>query len=94
MGKEPEIIQTEIEKALKEIANNKAPGLDNLPIELLKATNEESIRILTRMIGKIWDSLGWYHWVWPEDWKRSVYIPIPKKGDPHICENNRTIDLN
>jgi len=85
---EPMILKSEVIKALQEIKNGKAPGHDDIPIELFKEGGEEAVTILTELCQRIWISGKW-----PEDWKRSVYIPIPKKGDPRECENNRTIAL-
>ena len=85
---EPNILEEEVRLALKELANNKSPGVDNIPIELVKAAGEDGIKIITTLCRKIWDTSDW-----PTDWKRSVYIPLPKKGDTRICSNNRTIAL-
>jgi len=85
---EPMILKSEVRKALNEIKYGKAPGHDEIPIELFKEGGEEAIEILTQLCQRIWISGKW-----PDDWKRSVYIPIPKKGDPRECENNRTISL-
>jgi hypothetical protein len=85
---EPSVTQAEVRKALYELKNNKSPGSDNIPAELLKACGEEGVLVLTTLCQRIWES-----GIWPKDWKRTVYIPIPKKGDPRECANNRTIAL-
>jgi len=85
---EPYILQEEVRRAIKELSRNKAPGADDIPIELVKESGEQGVRVLTALCNSIWQS-----GVWPKDWKRSVYIPIPKKGDSSRCENNRTIAL-
>ena len=85
---EPNILEEEVRLALKKLANNKSPGVDNIPIELVKTAGENGIRIITTLCRKIWDTGEW-----PTDWKRSIYIPLPKKGDTRICSNNRTIAL-
>ena len=76
----------EVEKALQAIKKNKSPGTDNVPVELLKNSGDEGIRVLTSLCQRIWDTR-----LWPEDWKSTVYIPIPKKGDPRDCADYRTI---
>ena len=86
--KEPDILASEERKALQEIKNSKSPSCDNIPIELIKAAGEEGIKIMTILCNKIWNTGKW-----PTDWKKSIYIPIPKKGDARECSNNRTIAL-
>ena len=81
-------MEEEVTAALKEIANNEFPGIDNIPIELIKQTDPQGISLLTQLCRKIWKSLEW-----PVDWKRSVYVPLPKKGDTRECANNRTVAL-
>ena len=86
--REPSISEGEVIWALKEAANGKAPGIDNIPIELLKEGGNEAIAMITKTFNTIWDTA-----TWPRQWKQSTYIPIPKKGDPRACENNTTIFL-
>lgn len=86
--RETEIRESEVRRALEQINNNKAPGYDGIPIELIKAAGDESIRVMTRLCQHIWETEQW-----PKDWKRSIFIPIPKKGDTRECGNNRTIAL-
>jgi len=85
---EPPIMEAEVQRALQEIKCNKAPGADDIPIELLKASGEEGVQVITTLCQKIWET-----GTWPDDWKKSVYIPIPKKGEPRIFADNRTIAL-
>ncbi|PIK35145.1 hypothetical protein BSL78_28030 [Apostichopus japonicus] len=85
---EAPIIEEEVRKAVKSLANGKSPGSDELPIELFKEVGEEGVIVLTVICQRIWCT-----GVWPKRWKESIYIPIPKKGDPRICSNNRTIAL-
>ncbi len=73
---EPCIVASEVRQALSDIANNKAPGGDDIPTELRKHAGEEGVRILTSLCNNIWRTTQW-----PSDWKRSVFNPLPKKGD-------------
>ena len=85
---EPSILQDEVRKAMLSLGNGKAAGCDVIPIELLKAAGDEGVRIMTILCNKIWDTGQW-----PNEWKKSVFVPIPKKGDARECSNNRTIAL-
>ena len=85
---EPTILESEVRWALGQLANGKAPGVDNIPIELLKAAGEEDNQVLTGICQRIWATK-----TWPNEWKRSVYVTIPRKGDSRECANNRTIAL-
>ena len=71
---------------LERITTNKASGDDGIPIELFQAMKDDAVKVLhsiCQQIGKIQQ--------WPQDWKRSVFIPIPKKGNAKECSNYRTI---
>jgi hypothetical protein len=83
---EPDILLEEIDKAMFSLSNGKSAGPDGIPIELIKAAGEEGVRVMTKLCNKIWKT-----GLWPEEWKKSVFIPIPKKGDVLECSNNRTI---
>ena len=85
---EPPILLEEVRQAIQQLANNKSPGIDDLPIELIKALGAEGENTMLGICQKIWDTLEW-----PQQWKQSVYIPIPKKGDLKLCTNYRTITL-
>lgn len=85
---EPEILESEVRQALSELSNRKSPGIDRIPIELFKVAGDEAIQVLTKLCQQIWKT-----GVWPTEWKKSVYVPIPKKGDAKVCSNNRTIAL-
>jgi len=85
---EPEILEAEVEWAIKQLKDNKAPGHDGIPIELVKAGDEAVVRTITKLCNQIWRTGEW-----PEDWKRSVFIPIFKKGDARECGNYRTIAM-
>ena len=86
--KEPNILESEVRKAIQQINNNKAPGCDDIPIELIKAGDEEMVKMITKLCQIVWDTGRW-----PSDWKKSVFVPIFKKGDPKDCSNYRTIAL-
>ena len=85
---EPPIMKEEVKNALHSLANRKAPGFDDIPIELWKNLDDECIDLLTKLCQNIFDTGNW-----PTDWKRSVYVPFHKKGDVRECSNYRTIAL-
>ena len=85
---EPEILESEVRKALNDVKNRKALGYDNIPVELVKEVGAEAIKVLTALCQQVWKT-----GVWPADWKKSVYIRMPKKGDSKACANYRTIAL-
>lgn len=74
-SKEPMVLESEVRWAIKELANGKSPGVDDIPIELIKVAGDEAIQVLTALCQLVWKNN-----TWPKDWKRSIYIPIPKKG--------------
>lgn len=84
---EPPSIQ-EVEAAVKLLKTNKAPGIDNIPPELLKGRNNTTIRALHTVIKKVWQQEKM-----PEDWQKSIICSIHKKGDKLVCENYRGISL-
>lgn len=84
---EPDILEEEVVAAIKLLSNNKAPGCDNIPIELIKPS-EATISVITKLCQKVWETGKW-----PRDWTRSIFIPIPKKGDTAECSTYRTIAL-
>ena len=85
---ESRILQSEIEAPLKSIGRSTAPGTNEIPIQLFQALDDNTVRALTRICQRIWTT-----WQWSADWKRPVYIPIPKKADNKICDNYCTIAL-
>ena len=84
----PEILESEITSAIAQLPNRKSPGIDGIPIELVKALGDRGTRMIHETCNEIWRTREW-----PQQWKQSVYIPMPKKGDPRECGNNRTIAL-
>ena len=85
---EPEVMEIEVKEAIRHISNRKSAGCDGIPIELLKARGEEAVKVMTGLCNCIWKRKEW-----PTDWKKSVYVPIYKKGDKQECGNYRTIAL-
>ena len=67
---------------------NKASGCDGIPVELYQILKDDAVKVLYSICQQIWRTQQW-----PQDWKRSVFIPIPKKGNPKECSNYRTIAL-
>ena len=85
---EPAILRSEVKNAIQKLKTNKAPGIDDIPGELFKNIDENGVSILLHLCNKIWHTR-----IWPEDWKKSVFLTLPKKGDVSECKNNRTIAL-
>lgn len=86
--KEPSILLKEVQQAIHKLGNNKSPGTDGIPAELLKTSGEAGHNALWGLCNKIWDTGEW-----PEDWVSSVFVTIHKKGDLTNCDNYRTIAL-
>ena len=70
----------------KIITTNKASAGDGIPVELLQILKDDAVKVLHSKCQQIWKTQQW-----PKDWKRSVFIPIPKKGNDKECSNYRTI---
>ena len=66
----------------------KASGSDGIPVELFQILKDDAVQVLHSIYQQIWKTQQW-----PQDWKRSVFIPIPKKGNPKECSDYRTIAL-
>jgi hypothetical protein len=81
-------MKSEVRRALREITGNKATGVDELPIELIKAAGEAAITALTALCQQIWKSN-----LWPQEWRRSLFLPLSKKGDLKLCSIYRNIAL-
>ena len=79
---EPDILECEVKWALGSITINKASGGDGIPIELFQILKDDAVRVLHLICQQIWKTQQW-----PQDWKRSVFIPIPKKGNAKECSN-------
>ena len=83
-----EILECEVKWALRSITMNKASGGDGIPVELFKILKDDAVKVLHSVCQQIWKTQQW-----PQDWKRSVFIPIPKKGNVKECSNYYTIAL-
>ena len=82
---EPDILEYEVKWVLESITTNKASGGDGIPVELFQILKEDGVKVLHSTWQQIWKTQKW-----PQDWKRSVFIPIPKKGNPIECSNYHT----
>ena len=85
---EPDILECEVKRALGSITTNKASGGDGILVELFQILKDDAVKVLHSKCQQIWKTQQW-----PEDWKRSVFIPIPKKGNAKECSNYHTITL-
>ena len=84
---EPDILECEVKWALESITSNKASGGDGIPVVLFQILKDDAVKVLHSICQQIWTQQ------WPQDWKRSVFIPIPKKGNAKECSNSHTIAL-
>ena len=85
---EPDILECEVKWALESLTTSKASGCDGIPVELFQILKDDAVKMLHSICQQIWKTHQW-----PQDCKRSVFIPIPKKGNAKGCSNYRTIAL-
>ena len=85
---EPDILEWEAKWALGSITMNKASGGDGIPAELFQILKDDAVKVLHSVSQQIWNIQQW-----PQDWKRSVFIPVPKKINAKECSNYCTIAL-
>ena len=85
---EPDLLECEVKWALESITMNKASGGDRIPVELFQVLKDDTVKVLHLICQQIWKTQKG-----PQDWKRSVFIPIPKKGNDKKCSNYCTIAL-
>ena len=85
---EPDILECEVKWALESITTNKASGGDGIPVELFQILKDDAVKVLHSICQQIWKTQQW-----PQDWKRSVFIPVPKKGNAKECSNYHTSAL-
>ena len=85
---ETDILECEVRWALESITTNKASGSDGIPVELFQILKDDAVKVLHSISQQIWKT-----WQWPQEWKRSVFILIPKKGNPEKCSDYHTLAL-
>ena len=85
---EPDILECKVKWALGSITTNKASGCDGIPFEVFQMVKDDAVKVLHSICQQIWKTQQW-----PQDWKRSVFITIPKKGNAKECSNYCTIAL-
>ena len=84
---QPDILECEVKWTLGSITTNKASGGDEIPAELFQILKDDAVKVLHSICQQIWKIQQW-----PQDWKRSVFIPIPKKGNAkELCRNYSTV---
>ena len=85
---EPDILECEVKWALGSITTNEASGDDGIPVELFQILKDDAVKVLYSICQQIWKTQQW-----PQDWKMSVFISIPKNGNAKECSNYHTIVL-
>ena len=85
---EPDILECKVKWALESITMNKASGGDGTPADLFQILKDDAVKVLHSICQQIWETQQW-----PQDWKKSVFILIPKKGKAKECSNYHTIAL-
>ena len=85
---EPDILQCKVKRALGSITTDKASGGDGILADLFQILTDDAVKVLLSICQQIWKTQQW-----PQDWKRSVFIPIPKKGEAKQCSNYHTVAL-
>ena len=83
----PDILECKVNWALGSITTNKASGGDGIPVEPFEILKDDALKVLHSICQQIWRAQQW-----PQDWKKSVFMPIPKKGNAKECSNYHTID--
>ena len=85
---DPDILECEVKWALGSITMNKVTGGDGIPVELFQILKDNAVKVLHSICQQIWKTQQW-----SQDWKRSVFIQIPKKGNAKECSNYHTMAL-
>ena len=85
---EPDILEDEVKWALRSITTSKASGGDGIPVELFQILKDDAVKVLHSICQQTWKTQEW-----PQDWKRSAFIPIPKKGNAEESLNYCTVVL-
>ena len=83
---EPDILEYEVNWALESITMNKASRGDEIPVELIQILKDDAIKLMHSICQQVWKTQQW-----PQDWKRTVFIPIPKKGNAKECQNTAQV---
>ena len=86
---EPDILESEVKWALGSITTNKASGGDGIAVELFQILKDNAAKVLHSICQQIWKTQQW-----PQDWKESIFISIPKKVNAKECSNDHAIDLS
>ena len=86
--REPDILESEAKWALGSLTMNKTSGGDRIPVELFQILKDDAMKVLHSICQQIWKTQQW-----PQDWKGSVFTPVPKKGNAQECSNYCTIVL-
>ena len=86
---EPDSLEWEVKRGLGSITTDKASGGDGIPVELFQILKDDAVKVLHSICQQIWKTQQW-----PQDWKMSVFIPVPKKGSAKEYSNYHTIALN
>ena len=85
---EPDILEYEVKWVLGSITTNKASGGDGIPVELFQILKDDAVKALHSICQQIWKTQQW-----SQDWKRSIFIPIPQKGNAKDCSKYHTVAL-
>ena len=85
---ELDILECEVRWALGRITKNKASGADGIPVKLVQILKDDAVKVLHSICQQMWKTQQW-----PQDWKKSVFIPIPRKGNAKECSNYFTIAI-
>ena len=85
---ESDILECGVKWGLESITTNKASGGDGIPVELFQILNNDAVKVLHSICQQIWKTQQW-----PQDGKRAVFIPVPKKGNTKECSNYHTVAL-
>ena len=85
---EPDTLDSEVKWVLGSITKNKVSGGNGIPVELFQTLKDDAMKVLHSMYQTVWKTQQWQ-----QDWKRSIFIPIPKKGNARECPNYHTIAL-
>ena len=86
---EPDILECEVKRALGSITTNKASEGDGIPVELFQILKDDAVKVLHSICQQIWKTQQW-----PRDWKRSIFIPVPKKGNAKEYSKYHTINTH